>query len=448
MRHYFLTAACCLAVLPAFLGLSSRAAALGLSEIIDLAGKRDAQVRADTLVAEARDAEAWQSVAGYGPSLTASGSTMRSRDSLKPEASAGLDERLAKFNEMALAIGFEQPLIDLEKGSKALQGLAEMDIALLLEKKAKEDLLLKVHERYYGVLSARESFKLARAETAALQKQVQNAVQKLELGFATITSQYEAEARYRTASATEIARKSDLSNALKALEELIDQEIVEELDDLDPQMTLPAIPNDLAAWLRVAAAANTDLKLKQLQVETARFEFRAAQSRFLPSLVFFADYSERHPTDGLAGYGEERNEMDVGLRLEGKLLAGGRDSAAFIAADKKVRAAEERTTVADRAMRRSVRSLWESIANTRQLASAYQQAVAVSEKALESTQAAYDEGAKVLLDVLNAEQDHYRSMRQYRTSRYDYMILLEKFRQVVGVDSIWLQSSVKNGEEI
>ena len=43
---------------------------------------------------------------------------------------------------------------------------------------------------------------------------------------------------------------------------------------------------------------------------------------------------------------------------------------------------------------------------------------------------------KVLLDVLNAQQDYYRSLRQFKTSRYDYMVLLEKFRQVVGVETL------------
>ena len=51
---------------------------------------------------------------------------------------------------------------------------------------------------------------------------------------------------------------------------------------------------------------------------------------------------------------------------------------------------------------------------------------------MESTQASYDEGAKVLLDVLNAQQDYYRSLKTYKTAHYDYLLLLEKFKLVVG----------------
>ncbi|HBG18039.1 MAG TPA: hypothetical protein DDY32_01800, partial [Desulfobulbaceae bacterium] len=99
-------------------------------------------------------------------------------------------------------------------------------------------------------------------------------------------------------------------------------------------------------------------------------------------------------------------------------------------------AAGERTEATRRAVDRSLRSLWDSIASTRELIDAYRQAATANEKALEATLASYQEGVKVLLDVLNAQQDYYRSLRQFKTSRYDYMVLLEKFRQIAGVSSV------------
>ena len=87
-------------------------------------------------------------------------------------------------------------------------------------------------------------------------------------------------------------------------------------------------------------------------------------------------------------------------------------------------------------MDRSVRSLWDSIYSTNQLVEAYRQAANSNQKAMESTQASYDEGVKNLLDVLNAQQDYFKSLREYKTTRYDYMVLLERFRQVVGVERV------------
>jgi outer membrane protein len=427
------------------IGFALPVQAMDLDEIIRLALECDAQLQADTFAAEARNAEGWQAVAAYGPSLSASGSYMASRDASKPESGAEEQERLANFTEGVLTVGLTQPVIDLEKLNRTRQGLAEMDVAALLKRKAREELLLKVHERYYAALSAREALRLARAESAALFTQVRNAEEKLELGYGTITDQYDADARYRLALAAEIAGQKELDDSLKALEELIDRRIVAELDDPAADMVLPALSGDADSWLKISHAKNTDLGLNRLQAQTAMLQYREAQSRFLPSLVFFADYNDRQSTDGLLGYGEERSEFDVGLRVQADLIAGGRDTAAAVAASRRAKAAMARTTAAKRAVNRSVHSLWDSIASTRQLVAAYQQAAAANEKALESTRTSYEEGVKVLLDVLNAQQDYYRSLRQFRTSRYDYMVLLEKFRQVVGVESIFYATERKEG---
>lgn len=416
--------------------LCSTASAIGLDEIINLAVKRDAQLRADTFAAEARNADGWKAVAGYGPRLFASGSYMRSWDISNPARGSELEERAVNFNEPGFTIGLEQPIIDIEKASIAQRGMIEMDIATLQKKKAREELLLRVHERYYAALSGQQNFELAITESAALKKQMDTASDKLELGFGTITDLYNAEARYSLSLAAEVSRKTELDYAMRALEEIIDLRLVTEVEDLAPDMVLPAIPFEISDWLEVALLNNSDFNFKLLQMKTAHQDYRAAQSRFLPALVLYADYSERHPDDGLLGFGEERSEMDVGLRLEINLLDGGRDMAASLAASKRKKAAREQVIVSKRSLNRSVRSLWESIASTRQLVGAYQQAAKANEKAMESTQASYDEGVKVLLDVLNAQQDYFRSLGQYKNSRYEYMLLVEKFRLVVGVEEV------------
>lgn len=423
-------------VVPVCLAVAAPLRAMNLEEIVRLAVEHDAQLKADIFTAEARNADGWQSVTAYGPTLSASGSYMGSRDSATPESGAEAQDLRANFREGAVTVGLTQPIIDLEKINQARQGATEMDVATLLKKKAHEELLLKVHERYYAVLSAQENLRLAKAESGALLTQVGNAETKLSLGYGTVTDRHNAEARYRLALAAEIAGQKDLDNSLKALVELIDREIAGEIEDLPADLVVPTIPGEVDAWLKVSEAHNTDFNINMLQAETARLQYRAVQGRFLPSLVLFADYNDRQSTDGLLGYGEERSELDVGLRVQTDLFTGGRDTAAAVAASRRAKAAGARTEATRRAVDRSVRSLWDSIASTRELIDAYRQASAASEKALEATLASYQEGVKVLLDVLNAQQEYYRSLRQFKTSRYDYMVLLERFRQVVGVETL------------
>lgn len=410
--------------------------AISLDDVVQLALENDARLQAETFAAEARTADGWQAVTGYGPVVSGYGSYMKSRYSMHPDEAAELEDRVANYYEQELSIELEQPVIDLEKASIALRGMTEIDMAGIEQKKAFEDLLLRVHERYYALLSSRQNQELARIESKALLNQLETTKEKLDLGFGTITDQHNAEARYRLSLATEIAQKTEFDNARKALEEVINQELTEEIEDFPADVQLPELPLTSNEWHEIARLNNSDLRLRLLQLKMAQFNYHAAKSKFLPSLIFFANYTENDPDDGLLGYGEETRETQVGLRLEMNLLAGGRDTAATIAASKRAKAAKQQVKVADRAVNRSVGSLWDSIENTKSLVDAYQLAADANRLAMESTQASYDEGAKVLLDVLNAQQDYFRSMREYKTTRYDYMVLLEKFRQVVGVQEI------------
>lgn len=406
--------------------------ALTLEEAVELALKNDAETRADSYAAEAQYAEGAGAIAGYGPQLSVSGSYISSTDKLYTDDNEAAEAREADFNETEFTVSFRQPLIDLEKASIAIKGSKEMDIAVLLQEKAREDLLLTVHERFYKVLSARETLRIARSESDALRQQVEHAKDRIALGFGTITDQYDAEARYRISLAAEIANKTTYENAINALEETVGG-VVEAAEEENQDNPLPIVEGTLDYWLNSAIKNNTDLSIKKFQYDAARFNYHAKQSRFLPTLSAFADYNEQDSDDGLLGYGEERTELDVGVRIEMNLLAGGTDTAATVAASKRKFEARERVNAAKRAMERSVRSLWGSLNDTVLLMDAYKLAVEANENSLQATKASYTEGVKTLLDVLNAQQDYYRALGQYKTTGYDYMILLQKFKQVVGI---------------
>lgn len=420
----------------AFLAFQPQAvAALNLDDILHLAIERDAQLKAETFDAQAQNADGWRSVAGLGPSVIATGKYMASRDSLRTdsEAATEVENKTAHYAENEVSIELEQPLIDLEKINIARRGSREMILADLMKKKSNEDLMLRVHERYYTILSAQENLKLAKAESAALAKQVQTAKEKREVGYGIITDQYDSEARYHLSQATEVARKAALADAREAMTELINLEISEDLDDLPPASPLPTVDKDIDYWLNRSLGNNTDLKIKKIQAEAAHLNQRAAQSRFLPTLKAFADYSQKNPDGGLYDYGEERTEAEIGLKIQMELLAGGTDTAAAIAAKKRAAAAKQRIEMTRRSVCRSVKSIWGTLHSTQELILAYEKAVLASEKALQSTQAGQQEGVKVLLDVLNAQRDYFISRSQYQNAQYAYMVLLEKFRVVVGV---------------
>lgn len=407
--------------------------AMDLNEVLVLALERDAGFQAELYDADARNAEGWGDIAGLGPTLSAAGSYMQSRDSLSPAEDSELESRSAHFGEGEVIVDFNQPLVDLEKYSLAARGGRTRELSGILRKKAREDLLLRVHQRYYEVLAAQVNLGLTRAESEALERQVQAARDKLEIGFGIVTDVYDAEARYRLSRANELVGEAQLDASRQALTELIAREIEEDLDDLRGDFVLPVPEGAIDLWLSLAEKHNSDYAISRMEREVAEFDYRAAQSKFTPALVLFAGYEQRNPDGGLYGYGEERIEANVGLRLEMDILNGGADLAAAVAAGNRNRAARQRSLAARRATIRAVRTTWDTLNSTRALVAAYQEAVRSNEQALASTKAAYREGVKILLDVLNAQRDYFDALASYRNARYDYMVLLARFESYVGV---------------
>ena len=416
---------------------TSCAKAITLGEAIKLAIDNDARLQAERLSADAVYADGWRSVGEYGPTLDVYGSYAGISESTHPGDESEAEREKVHFNEPQLKVAFEQPLLDPAKLSRLFKGVSEMDMGELLRRKATEDLLLRVYESYYRVLSSREGLVLSEAESSALNSQLNAAAEKLELGFGTITDQHNADARYQLALASQAQSRIALENDIKALEEIINMPLEDDLEDFYRDRDLPDLPDSAEQWLEVAEQRNTDLNLKKLQASIAHYEYRAVQSRFLPALSVYADYNERRPDDGLSGYKEERSEASVGLRLSMNLIAGGRDAAESIAASRRKNAAFQQVKVSLRGLKRSVYSMWDSLQGTRELVQTYKMASEANRRAMESTRASYEEGVKVLLDLLNAQQDYYRSLREYHTTRYDYLLLLQKFRIVVGGEEVF-----------
>ena len=73
-----------------------------------------------------------------------------------------------------------------------------------------QDLLLRVAEAYFNVLYAQDALTATEAEKAAVAGQLESAKRNFELGNATITDTYEAQARYDLVLAQELRLQNDL----------------------------------------------------------------------------------------------------------------------------------------------------------------------------------------------------------------------------------------------
>lgn len=83
-------------------------------------------------------------------------------------------------------------------------------------------------------------------------------------------------------------------------------------------------------------------------------------------------------------------------------------------------------------MRVSTRSLFLTVNNNIETASALEQTIVSRRSALDATRAGYEVGTRNIVEVLDAERAYYVALRDYANSRYDYVINTLQLKQAAG----------------
>ncbi len=405
---------------------------LDLATALALAKQNDAVFRAETMEARARDADGWSSVAALGPTLSISDKSMRSRADYFPDESSGQEDRHLTFSDNEATISLDQPLLDMEKIYTARRGGNEMDIAALERVKAREELIVRVIERYFSLLSARDEVDLADSKLQILTSQLQTARAGHDLGLGDQSDLFDIQARYETTRATLALLLAKLNDAREALAELLGVPIDGELEGLDVDKVFSAPENEIDYWLGQAEEQNNTCRISRLQAEAARLDGKIVASRFLPSVSFFVEYERTSPENDLVGYGWNRERTDYGLKLQMELLSGGRDVAEAVARKRRYKAARQRVIATRRSVIRQTKSIWNRLQEILESIEFYEKAVAANKRSLQIKEAGYQEGLQTMLDVLNVQKDYFIASNKYQNARYDYVITLTKFKQLVG----------------
>src|SRR5438105_5395902 len=177
------------------------------------------------------------------PTLSLTGSVTKSRidsESRDPATAPNLNF-LRRPQVDGYTLTLSQPVFRLQNWYQFEQGEQQVRQAEAAFGQASQDLIVRVSQAYFDVLSAQDTLALARAQKAATGEQLAAAKRNFEVGTATITDTHEAQSRFDLINAQEIAAQNDLQSKRQALQ-LITGKAYEELKGLRPEVKL-APPN-------------------------------------------------------------------------------------------------------------------------------------------------------------------------------------------------------------
>jgi outer membrane protein len=408
------------------LGAASHAQAQSLLELFQAARDHDASYLSAVANAKATNSLGNQAWAGMLPQVTYSADKFETDDNItKTTPTRDSDSQ---------TLTIRQPLFQVGSFLGVAQGSHTRDIAERQRQAAEQELVLRITEAYFDVLSATDSLGVVQAQKQAVSEQLAAAKRNFEVGTSTVTDSREAQARFDLVVAQEIAAQNDLRVKRLALEQLVG------ITDVQPKplkvpVALPNIaPMDLQAWLDQAQANNALLQQAQSLKNIASLDSKKAMANHLPTVDLVAQQLRNYgfssnPAPG--GYGRTDNTR-IGFQLNLPLFAG-------FAHHNKIREtlhlqdkAQADLDKAQRDVVQATRTAFFGVQAGLSQVKALEAAEASSQVSLDANKLGYQVGVRINIDVLNAQTQLYETKRDLAQARYNVLLGQLRLKQASG----------------
>ena len=306
--------------------------------------------------------------------------------------------------------------------SQARTAQAEADLLL-----AKQDLMVRVSERYLAVLTNQDAFVFTEAEEKANKRQLEQAEQRYEVGLTAITDVHEARASYDQSRARAIVARNTLDDSFEALREITGT-YIENLQPLQENVSfrtpMPANPD---TWVEQALVGNPSVMSRKFASDAAFYDIRTERAGHYPSLSADASYSDT-TNDGALGPFSTRSSdgTSFGVTLSIPIYSGGSVSSRTRQAQHNHQFAMQRLEQEQRAVTRSTRNNYRAVIAGISEVDAFGQSVVSARSALEATEAGFEVGTRTIVDVLLAQRSLFQAQRDYSQARHD--LLLDELR--------------------
>ncbi len=311
---------------------------------------------------------------------------------------------------------------------------------------AEQNLILRVAQAYFNVLSALDNLDAQQASLEAIARQLDQADKRYDVGLIAITDVQEAKAARDTAAAAVIAAKRTLATAEDQLREITGQKydaLAKPGTDMPLNMPKPADENQ---WVNISMDQNASLLSSRLAADIARDNVKVAFGGHLPTLDLVAgrtytrqdshEITDLGPTGGglfdLPQFDSHSNDRQISLQLTVPIFSGGLTQSKVRQSQYQWIAAKEQVVQTSRATERQARDAYLGVISGIARVQALRQALESSQTALKATEAGYEVGTRTAVDVLNARRTLVQAQTDYSGSRYDYMVSIIQLRFAAG----------------
>lgn len=373
-----------------------------------------------------------QALAGLLPTVNINGANNLTQAQTQFSNSPSINRNVHAWN---WSLQLAQPLIRLQN----LYAYDEADHAVEQAQAqyalAEQDMILRIIQAYFGVLSSREGIRVAKAEQAATEAQLALAQHGFEKGIAVITDVREGQSRVDLAGSHIVTAQNELDAKRAELAKIVD-DIPEQLAVLDSAVFFPLPqPSDLQYWIHQARENNPAVRAAYSGLMVTEAIVGKARSEHAPTLDLIASYGGNYssgmtalPTD----YASKGQSKQLGIQFTVPLFAGGGVNSRVVEALSNKERVSAELEVARRQAATDARLAYAGVVSGSSQITALESAVLSSLTMVKQSHAGYQQGIYNNAKVLDAEQQYYTAQRDLMKARYEMLLQALKLKAATG----------------
>ncbi|WP_396431308.1 TolC family outer membrane protein [Limnohabitans sp.] len=339
----------------------------------------------------------------------------------------------ARYGTRNATLSASQPLFRPANTASYQQGLKQVGLAQAQLKAAEQDLIVRVSQAYFDVLTAEESLAFVKAQKAAVAEQLAAAKRNFEVGTSTITDTREAQARFDLVIAQEIAAENDLRVKKLALDQSVGTQNAQPVPLKSGANLSQVASADAETWVQQAVGQSPSIEQARIGLEVAQLETEKAKAGHMPTLDLTATYGSTRFRNGNQSSRIDNNTGTIGLSFNLPLYAGHATQNRIqetVALEEKARIDLEG---AQRTVAQTTRTAYFGVQSGLGQVKALEAAEASSQSALDANKLGYQVGVRINIDVLNSQSQLFQTKRDLAKARYDVLLGQLKLRQAAGV---------------
>ena len=416
------------------------AAANDLQALYELALTRDDTLRAAGFQRDAAIEARPQALAQWLPQLSATASATRERVGFDGSQSLGSEAADCAISAAAgaqhcygtvhsLGLNMSQTLWSFQAFSQLKEANFQAAAAEATFRSAQQNLLLRVAQAYFAILSAADQLAANRAERDAFATMLSQARTRQQTGVGPRSDVEQAQAFYDATEQSVIDAQNALDDANLALTEIVgphDATIAPLREDI-PLVSPDPVSAD--EWVAAARQDNFDVRTAELKMEAAERDISVQRGRALPTFSLTGAGSKLNQDEVLGG----NQTLDtVGVSFSWPLFQGGAVASAVRQSRALHRQAQAAYDSAQRDTERQTRAAFRDIVSGIRRIGAARRAADSGKEAVEASRRNVEFGTGTEFDLLNAQNNYYAAVRAYSQTRYDYLTNVLTLKQQAG----------------